>query len=197
MGKSRNSANLVSESNIFVDITNDRVGIGSTIPTSKLDVVGDIRTTGIVSATGGFNIGIQSAGTPIASGVAITALNFIGAGNTFSYNSTTKTVDISIQGGGGGGSVSGGGTFSSNNVGVFTSKLLGINTTTVIGSANSEGAIQAVGNITLLDGALITDQNIDTNIFVPTGKNGLLIGPVTVGVGITIDVAQGSTLVVV
>lgn len=195
MGKSRDSANLVSDSNIFVNITNDRVGIGSTNPIAKLDVVGDIRTTGIVSAIGGFTIGIQSGGTPIASGVAITAFNFIGAGNTFKYNVDTKIIDISIQGGGG--SVSGGGTFASNNVGVFTSKLLGINTTTVIGSANSEGAIQAVGNITLLDGALITDQNIDSNIFVPTGKNGLLIGPVTVGVGITIDVAQGSTLVVV
>jgi len=197
LGSSVVNSSLTSVGTLGQLNVSGNVGVGTTNPQYKLDVVGDIRTTGIVSATGGFNIGIQSAGTPIASGVAITALNFIGAGNTFSYNSTTKTVDISIQGGGGGGSVSGGGTFSSNNVGVFTSKLLGINTTTVIGSANSEGAIQAVGNITLLDGALITDQNIDTNIFVPTGKNGLLIGPVTVGVGITIDVAQGSTLVVV
>ena len=41
-------------------------------------------------------------GTDIATGV-VTALNFIGAGNTFAYDSSSKTVDISIAGGGGGG----------------------------------------------------------------------------------------------
>ena len=32
----------------------------------------------------------------------ITALNFIGSGNTFLYDASTSTVDISIAGGGGG-----------------------------------------------------------------------------------------------
>ena len=56
--------------------------------------------SGIVTATGGFNLGISSAGTTITSG-PITTLNFVGTGNTFAVNGTT--VDISIQGGGGGG----------------------------------------------------------------------------------------------
>ena len=55
-----------------------------------------------IDGTGGVNIGIQSASTSITTGV-ITALNFVGAGNTLEYNSSTKTVDISIAGGGGGG----------------------------------------------------------------------------------------------
>jgi len=59
-------------------------------------------TVGVITATGGFNLGIQSTGTNVTTGV-ITALNFIGAGNTFAYNAGTKTVDISIAGGGGGG----------------------------------------------------------------------------------------------
>jgi hypothetical protein len=63
---------------------------------------GDQTLSGSLSATGGFNIGIQSTGTDIATGV-VTALNFIGAGNTFAYDSSSKTVDISIAGGGGGG----------------------------------------------------------------------------------------------
>ena len=63
---------------------------------------GDQSISGSLSATGGFNIGIQSTGTDIATGV-VAALNFIGAGNTFNYDSSSKTVDISIAGGGGGG----------------------------------------------------------------------------------------------
>lgn len=50
---------------------------------------------------GTYNIGIHSAGTEIASEVK--NLNFVGAGNTLQYNSSTNTVDISIAGGGGGG----------------------------------------------------------------------------------------------
>ena len=61
----------------------------------------NVNATGIVTAGGGFNIGIQSAGVDVTTGV-VTALNFIGAGNTFAYDSTSKTVDISIAGGGGG-----------------------------------------------------------------------------------------------
>ena len=139
-------------------------------------------------------VGIQSGGVSIA-GAGVTQLNFIGAGNTFTYNSTTKTVNISIQGGGG--SVGGGGTFSSNSVGVHTTKILGINTTTIAGAANSEGALQAFGNVAVIDGALLTDQNIDSSIFIPSNRNGLLIGPVTVGLGVTIDIASGCVLVIV
>jgi len=58
--------------------------------------------SGELNVTGGVNIGIQSAGQNVTTGV-ITALNFIGAGNTFVYNTVAKTVDISIAGGGGGG----------------------------------------------------------------------------------------------
>ena len=46
-------------------------------------------------------VGISSAGTSYATNA--TTLNFVGAGNTFLFNSQTNTVDISIAGGGGGG----------------------------------------------------------------------------------------------
>ena len=69
---------------------------------SDLNDLNNINASGIVTAAGGFNIGIQSAGVDVATGV-VTALNFVGAGNTFAYDSTSKTVDISIAGGGGGG----------------------------------------------------------------------------------------------
>jgi hypothetical protein len=83
--------------------TDGNVGIGSTLPTSKLDVIGNAKVSGIVTATGGFNLGISSAGVPITTG-PVTTLNFTGVGNTFSINGTT--IDISIAGGGGGGGAS-------------------------------------------------------------------------------------------
>ena len=62
----------------------------------------NVFTTGIVTALGGVDaIGIMSAGVSQATGI-ITALNFIGTGNTVLYNQATSTVDISIAGGGGG-----------------------------------------------------------------------------------------------
>ena len=133
-------------------------------------------------------VGIQSSGSAIGTGV--TQINFIGLGNTFAYNSGTNTVDVSIN-------VAAGGTWSSNSAGINTTKIIGVNTTAAVGTANSEGAVQAHGNIAITDGSLIIDQTVGQSITVPTGKNGLLIGPTTVAVGVTVDVAQGSTLVVV
>ena len=87
-------------------------------------------------------IGIQSAGLSI--GVGVTQLNFIGAGNTFLYNATDDTIDISIAGGGGAG-----GKFISGGTGIGTLSTVGFGTTTPVGTGNSEGIIQAVGNIAI------------------------------------------------
>jgi len=105
MGKTRESANLVSDNNIKVDIDNDRVGIGTSAPAYDLDVVGDVNFSGTLYQNGTeftSGVGIQSTGTVIGSG--ITQLNFIGAGNTFALNGST--VDISIAGGSGGAGLS-------------------------------------------------------------------------------------------
>ena len=167
------------------------LGIGvpgdGTVSTSKLQ---DASVTPAKLSASARGVGIQSGGVTIGAG--ITQLNFVGTGNTFLVNGTT--IDISIAGGGNAGA---GGTWNSNAVGVHTTKIVGVNTTTIVGTANSEGALQAFGNIAITDGVLITDQNIDQNVFIPSGKNGLLIGPVTVGVGLTVDIASGSVLVVV
>jgi hypothetical protein len=156
-----------------------------------IGVPGDGTVTESKLAAGIRGVGISSAGTQI--GVGITQLNFIGAGNTFALNGTTVDVSIAGGGGGGGGSVAGIATGS----GTDGVTLVGIGTTVVTGAGNSEGALQVYGNVALVDGAVLTDQNINQNVFIPSGKNGLLIGPVTVGVGLTVDIASGSVLVVV
>tara|TARA_R110000868_G_scaffold125271_2_gene331099 strand:- start:948 stop:1943 length:996 start_codon:yes stop_codon:yes gene_type:complete len=48
--RTRDTANLVSDNNLYVNITTDKVGIGTTTPTSKLTVVGDVLVSGILTA---------------------------------------------------------------------------------------------------------------------------------------------------
>ena len=43
MNRSRKTADLASHGNIFVDIANDRVGIGTTQPTHKVDLDGSFK----------------------------------------------------------------------------------------------------------------------------------------------------------
>jgi hypothetical protein len=52
MGKSRDTGNLVSTTNVFSDIVNDRVGIGKNNPAYKLDVNGDINSSTDVKING-------------------------------------------------------------------------------------------------------------------------------------------------
>ena len=183
----------------YEDVTNvDSLGIvtariGVNVPAGEVAVGNNIQlgNAGVATATlfsGPSQIGIQSGGVQIGAG--ITQLNFIGVGNTFAVNGTT--VNVSIAGGAGAG-----GTWGSNAVGVHTDKIVGINTTTVAGSATSEGALQVRGNISIQEGLLTLDSNIHTSVSIGTGRNALLIGPTTVAVGATIDIATGSTLVVV
>jgi len=129
-------------------------------------------------------------------GTAVTQINFAGPGVTTGFfNSDVGIATVFFQGGGS--SVGAAGTWASDAVGVATSKVVGVGTAAAVGTASSEGALQALGNIAITDGALLIDNDISSSINIPTGKNGLLIGTVSVAVGATIDVATGSVLVVV
>ena len=129
-------------------------------------------------------------------GTGVTSINFAGPGVTSAFVSSTGIATVFFQGGGGGGGGAAG-TWASDSVGVATSKVVGVGTAQAVGTANSEGALQSLGNIAITDGALLIDNDISSSINVPAGKNGLLIGTVNVAVGATIDVATGSVLVVV
>jgi len=95
---------------------------------------------GVVTATGGFNIGISSAGTSVTSG-PVTRLNFIGAGNTFAVNGTT--VDVSIAGGGGGSS-----QWVSTTAGIHTLSNVGVGTTNPTSKLTVSGNVLVTGVVT-------------------------------------------------
>jgi len=96
------SAAAVSDTLEFQIFDDFRVADAIATAAASQTINGDLTVTGTLNGVGGVNIGIQSAGQNVTTGV-VTALNFIGAGNTFVYNTVAKTVDISIAGGGGGG----------------------------------------------------------------------------------------------
>ena len=135
--------------------------------------------TGILTATNGLDaIGIQSGGINISTGI-ITAINFIGLGNTFAVNGTT--VDVSISGNAGAG-----GTWSSYTAGIATTKSVGVNTNNL-----DDNDLVGVGNsfqgLYISNGMMITDNKLSGNHYIGTAFNGLMAGPVTVEGTLTID----------
>ena len=142
-----------------------------------------INTTGIVTASGGFRVGsaytVRSNGNVETVGV-ITATKFSGDGSDLTGVAA--------------------GVWTETAVGVSTIKTAGINTTglkgTAAGAATSEGAVQAHGSVSVFDGFIMTDKQIDKHLTLPEDKNGILIGPVTVATGIGITIESGATLLI-
>ena len=142
-----------------------------------------VNTSGIITATGGLKVGtaatISGNGNATFSGI-VTATSFVGNGALLTGVAA--------------------GVWTETAVGVSTIKQAGINTTTVkgtaTGAARSEGAQQVHGNISLYDGAIMTDATLGTNLQIPAGKNALLVGPVSVTTGIAVTVETNATLVI-
>ena len=153
------------------------LSIGGTI---TYEDVTNVDSIGVITARSGIQgIGIQSGGVNVAVGV-ITALNFIGAGNTFKV--TGSTVDISIQGGGGG-------------AGAFTTSITGIQTTSQIvgiGTTSTDDAdLQGIGNsargMYVSNGMILMDNLVSGNHYIGTNFNGMMVGPVNIEGTISID----------
>jgi len=176
-----------------------RVGIGSTVPTLKLDVNGDIRSVGVVTATNSFVTGVSTTtelrvGSNIsasASSGVITATAFYGNGATLSNLPTSQWVDIDV----GLGFTS---IYAAGNVGVGTTDprntfQIGANPNASgrgVGF-NSTGDIRASGVVTAYAfagfGTDITNLNADNitngtilNTFLPTINNSKLPSNISV-----------------
>ena len=137
------------------------------------------EVTGILTATNGLDaIGIQSGGINISTGI-LTAINFIGLGNTFAVNGTT--VDVSISGNSGAG-----GTWSSYTAGIATTKSVGVNTNNL-----DDNDLVGVGNsfqgLYISNGMMVMDNKLSGNHYIGTAFNGLMTGPVNIEGTLTID----------
>ena len=123
------------------------------------NVSGGASFTGIVTAAGGFNLGISSAGTTITSG-PVKTLNFVGSGNTFAVSGTT--VDISISGGGSGGGIGTAIKYADNTTSPFSyidrevtvSQNLNLDATNA--GASDSYVVSVIPNVTVASGVAVT-----------------------------------------
>jgi len=155
-------------------VTPSASGIGATVGSAA----GIITYFGDGANLTGVSVGILSAGNLI--GFGVTTLNFVGSGNTFLFNTATKTVDISIAGGGGKGG------FSTHLAGIATISSLGINTSNL-----DDPDLTGIGNsfqgLYIGNGMLIVDNQLNGNHYIGTNFNGIMAGPVTINGTLTID----------
>ena len=184
----------IQSTGIITAVGLDVTGPVSIAGTLTYDDVTNIDSVGLITARNGLivtgaaatfsngiqGIGIQSGGLNVAVGV-LTALNFIGAGNTFKV--TGSTVDISIQGGGGGGA----GAFTTSITGIqTTSQIVGIGTT-----STDDSDLQGIGNsargMYVSNGMIIMDNLVSGNHYIGTNFNGMMVGPVNIEGTIYID----------
>ena len=127
--------------------------------------------SGSLNVTGGINVGIQSAGTQITTGV-ITAINFVGTGNTVQYDSSSKTVAVSIAGGGGGGGLGTAIKYSDD---------------TTVSPFSYIDRFQQVKEDMLLD---TTKAGVNTSIIVSVTPN------IEINSGVAVTVGAGKTMII-
>ena len=163
------------------------VGIGSTLPSSALDVGGDGKFTGVVTATSFSGSGAN------LTGIDATAIKFGGAVKAQANNSGVVITGVATATKfvGDGSDITGlplGSEFNFGSTGITTTKNLGINTATV-DNYESVGAANSFRGIYIGDGSLIFNARLDNQngYYIGTGRNALNAGPITLGSTMTLD----------
>ena len=163
------------------------VGIGSTLPSSKLDVGGDGKFTGVVTATSFSGSGAN------LTGIDASAIKFGGAGKAQANNSGVVITGVAtatkfVGDGSGLTGLPSGSEFNFGTAGITTVKNLGIQTTTV-DNYETVGAANSFRGIYIGDGSLVFNARLDNinGYYIGTGRNALNAGPVTLGSTMTLD----------
>ena len=163
------------------------VGIGSTLPSSKLDVGGDGKFTGVVTATSFSGSGAN------LTGIDASAIKFGGAVKAQANNSGVVITGVATATKfvGDGSDLTGlpsGSEWKFGSTGITTTKNLGINTSTV-DNYETVGAANSFRGIYIGDGSLIFNARLDNvnGYYIGTGRNALNAGPITLGSTMTLD----------
>ena len=146
-----------------------------------------VKITGIMTATGGYNLGIHSAGTEVTSPTGIiTALDFVGTGNSICFknqDTTSKVIEINIAGSGGGGG--GGVTEVDTNVsstsatGVGSFAVASFRSAAVIAQIDQTGDYQVGRYLMIHDGTTVTvieESAVSTGATMLGSFSGAIVG---------------------
>jgi hypothetical protein len=159
--------------------SNGNTGINTTNPTSKLDVVGDARVTGVVTATafvgdGSGLTGISAGGSGVVindDGVLVGTASTIDFGANLSVTFGSGIATITASGGGGGGES----YWVETGVGIHTLSNVGIGTTNPTSALTVVGAVSAtsfVGDGSGLTGVTASGvASVEISDTAPVGPN--------------------------
>jgi len=168
-----NLANFTSGDALTIDSVNDRVGIASTVPTSTLDVTGDVKVSGVVTATSfvGDGSGITNAGSSLSASsgtqrLVVTSqtsgtMTAAGTNSDLNYDTSTNTLSAT--------------TFSGT-TGTFTGNVSVGGTLTYEDVSN----IDSVGLITARNGINVPNGNIVVGTALTINQTGInVVGVIT------------------
>ena len=152
-----------------------KVGIGSTQPTSMLDVGGDVKVSGVVTATAFHGSGANLTSLPAGQLTGTIADARFPATLPAVSGANLTGLPVSSE-------------FNFGSTGITTTKNLGINTTTV-DNYETVGAANSFRGIYIGDGSLIFNARLDNpnGYYIGTGRNALNAGPITLGSTMTLD----------
>lgn len=181
----RSSALTGGTATLAIDNANDRVGIGTTNPTTKLDVDGTLRATGNTTVGGTLSV---TGNTTLSGDLAVNAATNADITTTTStatvFNTNATTLNI-------------GGAATTVGIGAATGTATINNATTAIaGAATVAGTLAVTGNTTLtgdlaVNGADITTTETGTATVFNTNATTLNVGQAatTVSIGATTGTA--------
>ena len=152
MTKARDLSRLISDVNFTIDSTNNRVGVGSTIPSSKLAVAGIISATSFVG-DGSVLVGVANTATILSDSITVAGITTVDASGVNVTGVVTST------------------TFSGALTGNVTGNATGLSGTPdiTVGTVNAT-TVSVAGTITYND---VT--NVDS-VGVVTARSGIRVG---------------------
>ena len=152
MTKARDLSRLISDVNFTIDSTNNRVGVGSTIPSSKLAVAGIISATSFVGDGSGL-VGVANTATILSDSITVAGITTADASGVNVTGVVTST------------------TFSGALTGNVTGNATGLSGTPdiTVGTVNAT-TVSVAGTITYND---VT--NVDS-VGVVTARSGIRVG---------------------
>jgi len=170
---------------IVTSYPNANIGVGTLVPTSKVDVVGDVNISGVVTATSFFGDGSNLTGLSVDNSgyftgiITATTATFTGTGAVGLNTGTTAQRPASPDAG----------------MIRYNSEIEQFE-----GYTNSWGSLGGDSGASGSGGDAVFYENditVTTSYTITSGKNAMSAGPITINAGATVTIPAGSVWTIV